>query len=170
MASVVAYPTHMAYLVVPVAPVLVALPLAVGTAVPSIPPSVPPTITSAPAVRPPVAPASTASPKEPVKKEKATSTLPAPLVEMLRTEGPYLANEVFSTVPSQPLEPVEETFPVPEWYSITRGRFVGVTDQYALAEFAISGVAGYARKAYATQEHALRAFNLALTWGGVQIV
>ncbi|KAK7000962.1 hypothetical protein R3P38DRAFT_3217478 [Favolaschia claudopus] len=142
------------YLLIPVIPVMTAF--TVGT--------FPPVLASAP-------PAVAKDSKETPTKESRSpsSTLPAPLVEMLRTEGPYRANEVFSHVPPQPLEPVEEVFPVPEWYTVTRGRFVGVTD-HALADFAISGVAGYARKAYATQEHALRAFNLALTWGGVQIL
>lgn len=40
----------------------------------------------------------------------------------------------------------------------------------ALAEMAISGVGGSARKSYASQALALNAFNAALTWGGVQVV
>jgi hypothetical protein len=56
--------------------------------------------------------------------------LPAPLVALLRGEdGPFLANEVFSIAPSQPLAAVPEDTPAPKWYAITRGRFVGVVDQ-----------------------------------------
>ncbi|KAJ7029548.1 hypothetical protein C8F04DRAFT_1264813 [Mycena alexandri] len=96
--------------------------------------------------------------------------LPAPLVAMLRdADGPFLANEVFSATPSQPLEVIEEEVDAPEWYAITRGRFVGVVDQYALSAVAISGVAHAARKAYTTQHLAVAAFNQALTWGGVQV-
>ncbi|KAJ7020705.1 hypothetical protein C8F04DRAFT_1274621 [Mycena alexandri] len=84
-------------------------------------------------------------------------------------EGPFLANEVFSVAPSQPLAPIVEAIPAAEWYAITRGRFVGVVDQFALIAVAISGVAHNANKAYATQALALNAFNKALTWGGVQI-
>ncbi|KAK6987760.1 hypothetical protein R3P38DRAFT_3230334 [Favolaschia claudopus] len=85
------------------------------------------------------------------------------IVEMLRTEGPYRGARGFSHVPPQPLEPVEEVFPVQSGTPSLEAASSAVTDQYALADFAISGVAGYARKAYATQEHALAPFNLALT-------
>ncbi|KAK6992992.1 hypothetical protein R3P38DRAFT_3224404 [Favolaschia claudopus] len=82
-------------------------------------------------------------PKEPKEKEPKVpgAGLPAGLVKLLRSgdEGPFTANEVFSSPPTQPLAAVEEDFPATEWYAITRGR--------ALADFAISGVAHYARKA-----------------------
>ncbi|KAJ7940753.1 hypothetical protein B0H13DRAFT_2299717 [Mycena leptocephala] len=106
----------------------------------------------------------------PATRAPAGAGLPAPLLAMLRdTEGPFLANEVFSTTPPEPLAPIEEEVPAPEWYAITRGRFVGVVDQFALSAVAISGVAHGARKAYTTQALALDAFNKALTWGGVQV-
>jgi hypothetical protein len=75
-----------------------------------------PSRTPAPAAAPPVA--------------KPGAGLPARLVALLCDEnGPFLANEVFSATPSQPLEPIEEAVPAPEWYAITRGRFVGVVNQ-----------------------------------------
>ncbi|KAJ7702596.1 hypothetical protein B0H16DRAFT_1483148 [Mycena metata] len=129
---------------------------------------------------PPAAPAPTQTDAA-VKTEGAAATtpparppvgagLPAPLVAMLRgAEGPFLVNEVFSVTPPEPLGPIEEEIEAPEWYAITRGRFVGVVDQYALSAVAISGVAHGARKAYTTQHLALAAFNQALTWGGVQV-
>ncbi|KAJ7697299.1 hypothetical protein B0H16DRAFT_1484813 [Mycena metata] len=96
--------------------------------------------------------------------------LPAPLVALLRGEdGLFFANEVFGTVPPHALAPVEEETLAPEWYAITRGRFVGVVDQYALSAVAITGVAHAVRKTYDTQKMVLDAFNQALTWGGVQI-
>ncbi|KAK7031311.1 hypothetical protein R3P38DRAFT_2773876 [Favolaschia claudopus] len=126
----------------------------------------------APAYSPVLAPAPPAPKKEKEQKESApkearpaASTLPAPLLELLRNEGPYLANEVFSCVPTQPLEAIPEDTPAPEWYAITKGRFVGVVDQYALCDFASTGVAHAARKAYDNQQQALTAFNKALTWG-----
>ncbi|KAJ7081099.1 hypothetical protein C8R43DRAFT_1143017 [Mycena crocata] len=117
--------------------------------------------------------------KAEVKQEKTTvvvppasrpgATLPAALQEFLRSEGPFLANEVYITVPTAPLEPIEKEVPTPEWYAITRGRFVGVVDEYALTETAISGVAHCARKSYTSQQLAITAFNKALRWGVVQI-
>ncbi|KAJ7774227.1 hypothetical protein DFH07DRAFT_952483 [Mycena maculata] len=100
----------------------------------------------------------------------AGAGLPAPLLALLRTEGPYDANQVYLVVPTEPLQPIEEEEPAPEWYAVTRGHFVGVVDQFALSAIAISGVAHAARKAYTTQRLALDAFNQALTWGGVQVV
>ncbi|KAK7023737.1 hypothetical protein R3P38DRAFT_3534384 [Favolaschia claudopus] len=126
-----------------------------------------------------------APPPPPTKKDKEVAAkeppkavtppapgagLPAPLVPHLRTEGPYQANEVFVVAPAECLAAVEEEERAPEWYSITRGRFVGVVDQHALSELAISGVAGAARKAYESQAQALAAFNKALAWGIVQVV
>ncbi|KAK7033888.1 hypothetical protein R3P38DRAFT_2773193 [Favolaschia claudopus] len=125
------------------------------------------------AATPSIAP-KTKEPKEPKEKEPKVpgAGLPAGLVKLLRSgdEGPFTANEVFSSPPTQPLAAVEEDFPSTEWYAITRGRFVGVVDQYALADFAISGVAHYARKAYPTQAEAVSAFNKTLVWEGVQVI
>ncbi|KAJ7752280.1 hypothetical protein B0H16DRAFT_1723626 [Mycena metata] len=157
-----------------VAPCYILVP---GIALPSLPPFAMPVF---PAIAPP---AVKEAPKEKESKQKETPTpsapapkifgagLPAPLLALMRTEeGPFLANEVFSVAPSQPLAAIEEAVPAPEWYAITRGRFVGVVDQFALSAVAISGVAHNANKAYATQALALDAFNKALTWGGVQVV
>jgi hypothetical protein len=52
---------------------------------------------------------------------------------MLRgDDGPFLANEVFMVTPTEPLAPIEEAVPAPEWYAITRGRFVGVVNQLSV--------------------------------------
>ncbi|KAJ7649148.1 hypothetical protein DFH06DRAFT_1332169 [Mycena polygramma] len=135
------------------------------------------TTTPAPAPAPaastapvPAPAASTAPAPAPATRTPPGAGLPAPLLALLRdADGPFLANEVFSAVPSQALGPIEEDVPAPEWYAITRGRFVGVVDQFALSAVAISGVAHGARKSYTTQALALDAFNKALTWGGVQV-
>ncbi|KAK7053867.1 hypothetical protein R3P38DRAFT_2761579 [Favolaschia claudopus] len=142
-----------------------------------------PQVYGAPAFAAPAAPQLPPAPPAPApsKKEKEVSTkeapkaqpgagLPAALVALLRREAPFRANEVFSVVPTEPLVAVEEETAAPEWYAIMRGRFVGVVDQYLLSDFAITGVARGARKAYDTQANALRAFNQALTWGGVEIL
>ncbi|KAJ7722530.1 hypothetical protein B0H16DRAFT_1737728 [Mycena metata] len=111
------------------------------------------------------------TPPAPAARVPPGAGLPAPLLALMRSEdGPFTANEVFSVPPAQPLAPVDEEVPAPEWYAITRGRFVGVVDQFALSAVAISGVAHNASKAYPTQALALNAFNQALTWGGVQVV
>ncbi|KAJ7774631.1 hypothetical protein DFH07DRAFT_952343 [Mycena maculata] len=130
-------------------------------------------VTPAPPTAAPPAPSDTASTPAttaPALRTPAGTGLPAPLVALLRTAGPYRANEVYSVVPEEPLGPIDEELAAPEWYAITRGRFVGVVDQFALSAVAISGVAHAARKAYTTQGLALDAFNPALIWGSVQVV
>ncbi|KAJ7278656.1 hypothetical protein C8J57DRAFT_1502501 [Mycena rebaudengoi] len=96
--------------------------------------------------------------------------LPTLLLPLLRTGPPYEANTVYRVVPMGPLAAILEPHPAPEWYAITRGRFVGVVDQYALSQTAIASVPNAARKAYDTQALVLHVFNQAITWGGVQVV
>ncbi|KAJ6501528.1 hypothetical protein C8R47DRAFT_1211101 [Mycena vitilis] len=147
------------------------LPSAMPPAAPSSAPSVAPVPESAPAKSSPAAPPAAAptAPAAPAPRNPGAG-LPAPLVALLRDEaGPFLANEVFSVTPPEPLTAIEEEVAAPEWYAITRGRFVGVVDQFALSAVAISGVAHGARKSYTTQGLALDAFNRALEWGGVQV-
>ncbi|KAK6966334.1 hypothetical protein R3P38DRAFT_2816415, partial [Favolaschia claudopus] len=141
-----------------------------------VPYSAPPTSFVAPTA--PTAPAAPPAPKpKDVKKEPAAtppkdpkSALPPRLAERLRSEGPWEVNQIYSVVPEEPLHGIEDDAPITEWYSITRGRFVGVTEQYAVSDIAITGVAYGARKAYPNQDEALYAFNKALAWGAVQIV
>ncbi|KAJ7020483.1 hypothetical protein C8F04DRAFT_1275022 [Mycena alexandri] len=143
------------FLIVPFAVMMpcFALPTAAFAGFPAAPAPTSPSPLAAAAAAPPPTP-STAPPPAPAR--------PPP--------GPFFANEVFSAPPAEPLSPVEEAVAAAEWYAITRGRFVGVVDQYALSDVAISGVGGAARKTYTTQAQALDAFNRALTWGGVQVV
>ncbi|KAJ6629903.1 hypothetical protein B0H10DRAFT_2208473 [Mycena sp. CBHHK59/15] len=123
----------------------------------------------APAAAPSSAP-NTAKPGPAAPAKNVGAGLPPALLALLRdADGPFFANQVFKAAPAEALAPVEEDVPAPEWYVIFRGRFVGVVDQYALADLAISGVAHSARKSYTTQGDALHAFNQALEWGGVQV-
>ncbi|KAJ6602495.1 hypothetical protein DFH09DRAFT_1068895 [Mycena vulgaris] len=94
--------------------------------------------------------------------------IPAGLASLLRWTGPWSANVIYSVAPTGPLAPVDEPVPAPEWYCITRGRFVGVIDQYAQAHYAIRGVSNAANKAYSTQAIALNAFNQVVAWGGIE--
>lgn len=114
--------------------VFVAIPMmAMAAGVPFVAPAAPtPSPTIAPSQAAPAAASS--EPAAPVAPPPATTRapgagLPAPLVALLRTEGPYQANEVYSVVPTAALDAIEEQVPAPEWYAITRGRFVGVVDQ-----------------------------------------
>ncbi|KAK7031672.1 hypothetical protein R3P38DRAFT_3187386 [Favolaschia claudopus] len=152
-----------AYVVLPVPAIVVAAPL---TGVPAL------FASAAPAS--PVPPAASKKDKEVTAKEAPKPVpgagLPAALAARLQQEPPFLSNQVFSVVPTEPVVAIEEESPAPEWYAIMRGRFVGVVDEYLLSDFATSGVARGARRVYDTQANALIAFNKALTWGGVEIV
>ncbi|KAJ7849726.1 hypothetical protein B0H13DRAFT_2361108 [Mycena leptocephala] len=78
-----------------------------------------------PAHAPPRAPApATVSAPAPV-----VNGIPPGLAALLRHTGPWEANQLYSVPPTGPLSPVEEITPAPEWYCVTRGRFVGVMDQ-----------------------------------------
>ncbi|KAJ7813181.1 hypothetical protein B0H13DRAFT_2382731 [Mycena leptocephala] len=108
----------------------------------------------------------------------ATVSAPAPVVNgippglaaLLRHTGPWEANQLYSVPPTGPLSPVEEITPAPEWYCVTRGRFVGVMDQYAQAHYAIRSISNAAHKSYTSQAFALNAFNKVVGWGGVEVV
>ncbi|KAJ7065912.1 hypothetical protein B0H15DRAFT_807673 [Mycena belliarum] len=102
---------------------------------------------------PDVAPTTALTAPAPATRTPAGAGLPAPLVALLRSDGPWLANEVYSVTPTEALDAIEEAVAAPEC---------------ALSAVAITGVANAARKAYTTQALALTAFNQALTWGGVQ--
>ncbi|KAJ7675038.1 hypothetical protein B0H17DRAFT_1207901 [Mycena rosella] len=139
-------------------------------AVPMTPPSLPtpavPTVPATPAkATPPVSTVPAPAPRMPTG-----SGLPAPLVALLRAEGPFLANGVYSVTPTEALVAINESVAAPKWYAITCGRFVSVVDQFAPSTMTISGVAHGVRKAYTTQGLVLDAFNQALTWGGVQVL
>ncbi|KAJ7836519.1 hypothetical protein B0H13DRAFT_1913011 [Mycena leptocephala] len=57
--------------------------------------------------------------------------LPATLVALLRSEdGPFLANEVFSIAPSQPLTAVPEDTPTPKWYAVSHHFVIALEWRY----------------------------------------
>ncbi|KAK6984032.1 hypothetical protein R3P38DRAFT_3232844 [Favolaschia claudopus] len=109
-------------------------------------------------------PATAAKEKEAARPAPGAG-LPPALVEHLRTEGPYNRQPGLRRCPHRAPHRREEATPSPEWYAVTRGRFVGVLNHYALSDLAITGVGSGARKAYPTQGEALQAFNDALHWG-----
>ncbi|KAJ7221988.1 hypothetical protein B0H12DRAFT_1234877 [Mycena haematopus] len=138
-------------------------------AAPAPVPAVPAPVPAAPAPAAAAPAPAAAAPATAAPAAVNTAGLPPALVLLLRNTGPWVANEVYSVTPTGPLSPVAEDVPAPEWYAVTRGRFVGVVDQYALSQVAIAGVGNSARKAYPSQNSAIRAFNQALTWGGVTV-
>ncbi|KAJ7161444.1 hypothetical protein C8R43DRAFT_1123889 [Mycena crocata] len=95
--------------------------------------------------------------------------IPPGLAALLRSSGPWSANVLYSVAPTGPLAPIDEAEPAPEWYCVSRGRFVGVMNQYAQAHWAIRSISNAAHKAYTTQDLALQAFNAIVGWGGIEV-
>ncbi|KAK6993082.1 hypothetical protein R3P38DRAFT_3224092 [Favolaschia claudopus] len=124
-------------------------------------PSAPPAPTASPAI---AAPAPAAPAPAPV-----TPPVPAGL----RTQGPWLAGWLYLVVPPQHLQHIAEpTYDnpddAPRWYSINKGRYVGVTTNNGLALNAVSGVSG--SKKHRSQVAALAAFNQMLDYGMVAVL
>ncbi|KAJ7680842.1 hypothetical protein DFH06DRAFT_1315574 [Mycena polygramma] len=83
--------------------------------------------------------------------------------------APWTAGRMFSIVPPCALEATDEEADE-QWYCITKGRFIGVTNVHGLEQAAIIRVSGAAHKGYPTQAAAPRAFNLALRHNACEVV
>ncbi|KAJ7865253.1 hypothetical protein B0H13DRAFT_1898646 [Mycena leptocephala] len=65
------------------------------------------------------------------------------------TSAPWIAGRMYAVVPLSPLAATPETEET--WYSITKGRFVGVTNIHAFDQASIIRVSGAAHQAHTTQ-------------------
>ncbi|KAK6971923.1 hypothetical protein R3P38DRAFT_3241328 [Favolaschia claudopus] len=125
------------------------------------------TVPAAPASPPAASASPPPAPASPPPAPAAPPAVAAPAHPLpgLRTSGPWIAGSMFLVVPTQHLQAiVEPTYATPEeaprWYSITKGKYVGVTTNNALAVAAVSGVSGFNMKKHRTQLLALAEFNL----------
>ncbi|KAJ6567622.1 hypothetical protein DFH09DRAFT_1314139 [Mycena vulgaris] len=94
--------------------------------------------------------------------------LPAPVLPFLQVTAPWIVGVVYSVVPTQLLTSI----PVHDeelWYTILRGKYVGITQNHALALDTVVGILNNSMKSYKTQDLAVGAFNGALHVGLVQI-
>jgi hypothetical protein len=108
---------------------LTTFPVGFYTFVP-FPPGVTPTpIAAAHSANPGSTAAAPAAAPAGVAPPPVVTGIPAGLAALLRHTGPWTAHELYSVPPTGPLSPVQEITPAPEWYCVTRGRFVGVMDQ-----------------------------------------
>ncbi|KAJ7456839.1 hypothetical protein B0H11DRAFT_2243719 [Mycena galericulata] len=81
----------------------------------------------------------------------------------LQSTGPWIVGELYNVVPGGPLALVPDRGE--KWYAITKGRFVGVTNNSAFADGAVSRVSNALRGHYDTQAEAATVFNDALASG-----
>ncbi|KAJ7682145.1 hypothetical protein DFH06DRAFT_1318730 [Mycena polygramma] len=80
----------------------------------------------------------------------------------LRMTGPWVAGPVYGVVPAGLLGLAPDTGEKGRWYSITKGKFVGVTQSLAVADAAVTRVSHAVRESFGSQAEAVAAFNLAL--------
>ncbi|KAJ7140437.1 hypothetical protein C8R46DRAFT_1233884 [Mycena filopes] len=111
----------------------------------------------------------------------APAPVPAPVVVpptppgVFLTRGPWVAGALYIVVPPGPLAPIaEEQYATeddaPGWYTITKGRYVGVTLSNALALASVVGISAGSMKKYKTQVLALAAFNEMLGYHLVSVI
>ncbi|KAK7017446.1 hypothetical protein R3P38DRAFT_3202005 [Favolaschia claudopus] len=103
-------------------------------------------------------------PPAPTKKDKEVVAKEVP------KRVPYLANEVFIVAPAEALAPVDEEVRAPEWYSITRGCFVGLLTSMRCPSSPSQALRAVRASPTSPKPKPLAAFNKALSWGIVQVV
>ncbi|KAK7000236.1 hypothetical protein R3P38DRAFT_3219122 [Favolaschia claudopus] len=107
----------------------------------------------------------------PVVPTAAVAT-PAAAPAGFRTQAPWIADALYRVVPGGPLQAIPEAFSLElvVWYSITKGKWVGVTRSNSLAVGAVAGVSGSQMRSHKSQALALAAFNQSLTFQEIQIL
>ncbi|KAJ7051196.1 hypothetical protein C8F01DRAFT_1091768 [Mycena amicta] len=103
----------------------------------------------------------------------AQSYLPSAIpTTIFQTGGPWVVGNLYHVVPGGPLQPASGAGVATEsrWYSITKGRFVGITPLNELALEAVSGVRENRMVLFSSQAEALAQFNTVLQLGRVAIM
>ncbi|KAJ7887723.1 hypothetical protein B0H13DRAFT_1888765 [Mycena leptocephala] len=85
----------------------------------------------------------------------------------LRTTGPWIAGALYSVVPQAPLAAVPDNGD--KWFSITRGKYVGLTKNAAISLKAVTGVSTGLSEKHNSQADALDNFNSALATDAVAV-
>ncbi|KAJ7512306.1 hypothetical protein B0H11DRAFT_1898797 [Mycena galericulata] len=86
----------------------------------------------------------------------------------VHTTGPWVAGKLYGVIPLAPLQPIPDNGG--RWYAITRGTYVGLTNNSAVSLNAVTGVPTAITKKYTTQAAALNHFNAALAVHAVAIL
>ncbi|CAK5283697.1 unnamed protein product [Mycena citricolor] len=82
--------------------------------------------------------------------------------------APWVAGTFYSVVPRGELQPIHDKGE--KWYAVTRGKWVGVTNNTALAVNATTGRSAGFQKGYDNQSLALSAFNTALAMEAILVI
>ncbi|KAJ6477905.1 hypothetical protein C8R47DRAFT_1219806 [Mycena vitilis] len=91
----------------------------------------------------------------------------APAAPVFHTTGPWIAGRLFSIPPLEPLQAVPDNGE--RWFAITRGRYVGLTNNGAISLNATTGISGGLGDRLASQALALQYFNAALDANAVVV-
>ncbi|KAJ7840363.1 hypothetical protein B0H13DRAFT_1910767 [Mycena leptocephala] len=107
-----------------------------------------------------------ASPPVPPPQPTAPTGSAAP--GFFQTTGPWIAGNLYTVIPSAPLSPVADHGE--KWFSVTRGKYVGLTKNSAISLNAVTGVSTGLMEKFSTQTDAINNFNAALHSGVVAIL
>ncbi|KAJ7688916.1 hypothetical protein B0H16DRAFT_1752991 [Mycena metata] len=94
--------------------------------------------------------------------------MPPVLSNFIRNSGPWIAGLLYSVIPSASLQAVPGNGS--KWHAITRGKYVGLTQDLAISLSAVTGVSTGLREKFNTQVEALDHFNSVLNLNAVAIV
>ncbi|KAJ7873902.1 hypothetical protein B0H14DRAFT_3438113 [Mycena olivaceomarginata] len=90
--------------------------------------------------------------------------------DFFHSAAPWLAGRLYTVVPPAPLGPSPALDHTDKWFTITRGRYVGLTTNSAISLNAVTGVPGGLSEKLATQAEALQHFNDALAANAIAIL
>ncbi|KAJ7030560.1 hypothetical protein C8F04DRAFT_1263681 [Mycena alexandri] len=103
----------------------------------------------------------------------AAPTAPAPplgsaVASLIRSTGPWAAGYLYGVVPLGPLSSVPDNGG--KWFAITRGTYVGLTQNSAISLSAVTGVSTALTGKFSNQTDALNHFNGALASHSVAVL
>ncbi|KAJ7768831.1 hypothetical protein B0H16DRAFT_1716032 [Mycena metata] len=102
----------------------------------------------------------------PVALQVVPAAAPAPFV--LSQTAPWVAGHLYTVLPATTLTAVPDNGG--KWFSITRGRYVGLTQDPSVSSNAVMGVSNAATLKLANQTAALNHFNTALAARSVAVL
>ncbi|KIM71594.1 hypothetical protein PILCRDRAFT_12350 [Piloderma croceum F 1598] len=85
-------------------------------------------------------------------------------------DGIHFANVIHYVVPNSCLQSQPDTPDDGPWYVVTKGKVVGIFNNLAICQHAVTKVAGNSSRRFATLDTALTYFNNNLTLGIVGVV
>ncbi|KAJ7175321.1 hypothetical protein C8R46DRAFT_1030422 [Mycena filopes] len=95
-------------------------------------------------------------------------TTAVPVSALIRHSAPWTSGFLYTVVPGAPLVPVPDNGG--KWFAITRGRYIGLTQNSAVSLSSVSGVSTAMSQKFSSQSVALAHFNTALQTGALAVV